>query len=472
MDLHPGPENHRTSATRLAESYPLRRAFQENEDWYQDLVEHSHDLLCLHDLEGRFLSMNPRPAQLLGYSVEEILRIPMRELVPAEYQPQFDAYLRQIQRTGEAHGVMEVMTRSGGRRIWEYHNTLRSEGVEEPIVRSIAHDVTEQRDTEKRLREVSDQLLTRVREGDRSIRDLKLFRTLVDRSNDSILVTDPDTMRFLDANETACSRLGYSREELLRLRVFDINPVVTEDSVLKLMDELKSAGVLSLESVHRRKDGSEFPVELDATRVLLDRDYVVTIARDITESKQAGERLKEYERVLEGLDERILVVDREYRYVIANRAFLNRRGLAREEVIGRNVSDILDDKTFQAVIKPKMDECFAGNVVRYELKYKYPEQDERELFASYFPIDGPGGIDRIACILRDITEQKQAERELQRRALLLNLAHDAILVRGMERGEIMFWNRGAADTYGWEAEEAMEIRVCHSLAANDFSAST
>jgi PAS domain S-box-containing protein len=187
MNLHPGPENSRPSSIRLTESYPLRRAFQDNEDWYQDLVEHSHDLLCIHDLEGRLLSMNPRPAQLLGYSVEEILRIPMRDLIPPEYRSQFDAYMQQIQRTGEAHGLTTVMTRSGGRRIWEYHNTLRSEGVEEPIVRAIAHDVTDQRATEKRLRELSDQLLSQVREGDRSIRDLKLFRTLVDRSNDSIL---------------------------------------------------------------------------------------------------------------------------------------------------------------------------------------------------------------------------------------------------------------------------------------------
>ena len=105
---------------------PIRRALHENEDWYQDLVEHSHDLLCIHDLEGRLLSVNPAPARLLGYSVEEILQIPMRELIAPEFRAQFDAYLKQIERVGEARGLLAVMTRSGERRIWEYHNTLRT----------------------------------------------------------------------------------------------------------------------------------------------------------------------------------------------------------------------------------------------------------------------------------------------------------------------------------------------------------
>src|SRR5271163_132581 len=102
MDLHPGPEKRRVAQVKLAELEPIRRALQENEDWYQDLVEHSQDLLCIHDLEGRLLSVNPAPARLLGYSVEEILQIPMREMIPPEFRASFDEYLRKIEREGEA----------------------------------------------------------------------------------------------------------------------------------------------------------------------------------------------------------------------------------------------------------------------------------------------------------------------------------------------------------------------------------
>jgi len=293
MDLHPGPEKRRVAQVKLAELEPIRRALQENEDWYQDLVEHSQDLLCIHDLEGRLVSVNPVPARMLGYSVEEILQIPMRELIAPEFRSQFDAYLNQIERVGEARGFLTVMTRSGERRIWKYHNTLRSEGVETPIVRGLAHDVTEQKNAEKLAREAIENLRSKAGEGERTIREMKLFRTLVDKSNDAIEVVDPETLRFLDANETACSALGYSREELLSLGVFDIDPTVTESTAPKTLEKLRESGFLVMESVHRRKDGSTFPVEVSLRRVQIDRDYVVAIARDITERRHAEEALRQ-----------------------------------------------------------------------------------------------------------------------------------------------------------------------------------
>ncbi|MGA7633102.1 MAG: PAS domain S-box protein, partial [Terriglobales bacterium] len=81
----------------------IRRDLEDNQDWCRDLVEHSQDLLCVHDLKGRFLSINPVPARLLGYTVEEILRTPMRDFMDPKSRNEFDAYLREIERTGEAH---------------------------------------------------------------------------------------------------------------------------------------------------------------------------------------------------------------------------------------------------------------------------------------------------------------------------------------------------------------------------------
>src|SRR5882724_632670 len=152
MALHPGERKCHFPQEAPVALDPIRRAFEEDEDWYRDLVEHSRDLLCVHDLEGRFLSVNPVPARLLGYSVEEMLRKPMRDFIPEKFRAQFDAYLREIESTGQAHGTMAVLTRSGEQRIWEYHNTLRTEGVEIPIVRGIAHDVTERVWADKALR--------------------------------------------------------------------------------------------------------------------------------------------------------------------------------------------------------------------------------------------------------------------------------------------------------------------------------
>ncbi len=418
MDLHPGTKTYHVAEVKFADLDLIRRALDENTDWYQDLVEHSQDLLCIHDLQGRLLAVNAAPARVLGYSVEELLKIPMREMIVPEFRPDFDAYLKDIAITGESHGWMGVMTRSGEQRIWEYHNTLRIEGVASPIVRGMARDVTEQRRAERLAREANDLLRNQARENERTIRELKLFRALLDQSNDSIKVIDPETLRLLDVNERACSELGYSREEMLSLRVFDIDPAVTQTSLEKIKEELRESGSFMMETVHRRKDGSTFPVEVSMRQVQLDRDYVVTISRDITERKLAEARLLEYESVVESLEEIILVVDRDYRYVIANREFLKRRGLKREQLLGRTVMDQLRSegmsKEALALVKEKMDECFQGKVVEYELTYQYPTLGARDLFLTYFPIKGTKGVDRIAGVLRDITERKRAEEALRR----------------------------------------------------------
>ena len=584
MDLHPGPQQPHIVEVKRTELIPIRHALQEDEDWYQDLVEHSHDLLCIHDLSGRLLAINPAPARVLGYSVDELLRIPMQDLIDPPFRPQFDAYLTEIERVGEARGLMAVTTRRGERRIWEYYNTLRTEGVTSPIVRGIAHDVTEQKYREKMLHETREGLLSEARENERIIRELELFRMLVDHSNDAIEVVDPATLRFLDVNQKACSALGYSREELLSLSVLDIDPELTQASVGEIREQLRKTGALVLGRLRRRKDGSFFPVEISMKWVRLNRDYVITIAhdltsrmqgeaqiqasearyravyerspvgicwvetgtggllgvnpkyceivgrterdllsrdfqsithpddlpanleklrqlaegevrsygiekrylrpdgsirwaevdvaamwldgdhplwhmaivQDITERKQAEDRLREYERVVEGLEEMIVVVDRDYRYVIANRAFLDYRGMTKGQVVGRRVDEVVHKDVFDTLIKEKMDECFQGKVVSYEIEYNDPRLGERELFATYFPIEGSAGVERVAAILQDVTESKRSERALRHtKDFSQNLIQTAnVMILGLDRdGNVNLLNEAGEKITGYSFSE-------------------
>jgi PAS domain S-box-containing protein len=418
MNLHPGLEQRHEAEVkqpevRRAELDPIFRALQENEDWYQDLVEHSQDLLCIHDLTGKLLSVNPAPARALGYSVEELLQIPMRELVAPGYRDQFDAYLEQIKREGEAHGHLCLLTRSGDRRIWKYYNTLRTEGVASPIVRGIAHDVTEQLRREKLLRSSSEVLVEEAKRNDLTIRDLQLFRALVDQSNDAIEVLDPETLQFLDMNEKACTSLGYSREEMLRLTVLDIDSTRTSAAMDEIKKEMQQSGFLVSQSVHRRKDGSKFPVEVSMRWVHIDRDYVVSVTRDLSERKQAQEREREYERVVEGSSEIILVVDRQYRCVLANRAYLQHWGVNKDQAVGRLLPDLMGAHVFHTSVKKNLDECFEGKEIQFEQRYKFPNVGERDLFVSYFPIEGGAGVDRVACVMQDVTERKRVEQALR-----------------------------------------------------------
>ena len=135
---------------------------------------------------------------------------------------------------------------------------------------------------------------------------LKLFRTLLDQSTDGIEVVDPETMRFMDVNDAECRSLGYQRDELLQMTVLDIDPAARQNKseiANRVLSELGKSGVARFESVHRRKDGKEFPVEVSVQVIELDRPYWISIARDLSERKKHEAELLRLNRVLRTLNE-------------------------------------------------------------------------------------------------------------------------------------------------------------------------
>jgi len=122
----------------------------------------------------------------------------------------------------------------------------------------------------------------------------ELYRELHDHVRDIILVIDADTGRIVEANRAAEQAYQYSRDELLALTIYDLR-LEAQPSVTDQMRSADRRGTL-FETVHRRKDGSVFPVEVSSRgETLEDSRYLLSIIRDITERKRAEE---ERERLL------------------------------------------------------------------------------------------------------------------------------------------------------------------------------
>lgn len=149
------------SAVDVTERRQNERALRESEDRYRDLVEKSGVLICTHDLDGRFLTVNEAAVRATGYPAERLLAMGIGELLASSVREEVDDYLGRLRRDGSARGLMKIRTATGEIRVWEYDNTVRTEGVPRPVVRGIARDITEQRAAEQAARK-NDLLLRNV----------------------------------------------------------------------------------------------------------------------------------------------------------------------------------------------------------------------------------------------------------------------------------------------------------------------
>ncbi|MGD0165999.1 MAG: PAS domain S-box protein [Gaiellaceae bacterium] len=125
-----------------------------------------------------------------------------------------------------------------------------------------------------------------ISERKRAEEQLALLKHSIDSHYDGAYWMDADD-RFFYVNDAACEAVGYEREELIGQPVTLINPRATPDAMKNVWEQLRTFGFSLVESVHRRKDGSEFPVELVATYVQFGgNEYHCGFARDISERKQ------------------------------------------------------------------------------------------------------------------------------------------------------------------------------------------
>ncbi|MEO7793941.1 MAG: PAS domain S-box protein, partial [Thermoanaerobaculia bacterium] len=128
-------------------------ALRASEDHTRDLVDHSLDLICTHDLEGRMLSVNEAGLALSGYSREAFLQMNVVDLLAPEVRGGFAEYLTAFRAEGRASGLMRIRNAAGEIRFWEFTSTLRTKGVPTPVVRGTARDVTVERRAQQELLE-------------------------------------------------------------------------------------------------------------------------------------------------------------------------------------------------------------------------------------------------------------------------------------------------------------------------------
>jgi diguanylate cyclase (GGDEF)-like protein/PAS domain S-box-containing protein len=165
------------------------------------------------------------------------------------------------------------------------------------------------------------------------------FQSLFDAVPDAVTVLDVDGV-VIDANASACQTFGRSREQLIGLSVYDLNPALPRDRVSRVIQEHGDGRPFVHPTTNLRADGTQFPVEVHSQVFIHDgRPYVMAVARDVSERVAAESELRaseaRYRELLQVMDKGVLVQDERGRVMSVNPAACR--------ILGREEAELIDD---------------------------------------------------------------------------------------------------------------------------------
>jgi PAS domain S-box-containing protein len=246
------------------------RNLRESEQRLRGLYDAPHVGIALTDMSGRYLQFNDAFREICGYTAEELGALDYWTLTPKKYEAAEAEQLESLNRTGHYGPYEKEYRRKDGSLIpLQLNGALLKGGDGQSYIWSIVEDITERKKLEARLAAKSARNRLFLRNASDGVHILNAVGTVV------------------EASDSFCSMLGYTRAEVIGMHPAQWDPRLSVTGNRARSSELLSGNRARFATVHRRKDGSTFDVEVTADRFDLDGEsYVYCSSRDITEQKR------------------------------------------------------------------------------------------------------------------------------------------------------------------------------------------
>jgi len=253
--------------------------------------------------------------------------------------------------------------------------------------------------------------------------ELSQFKNTLDQTLDCVFMFDPESLRFTYVNKGAILQVGYSETELLQMTAVDFKPLFTlaqfRQAIQPLIDGVQPS--LTFQTVHRHKDGHDVPVEsfLQLVRLEGQPPRFVAMVSDITERKQAEEKLRDKNQLLDSIVDNIPSViflkrASDLRYELWNRAGEVLLGKGRNELVGCNDYDIFPKEQADFFIQKDREALGQNEIVDIPEEIAESPHGTRVFHTKKLVLkDSHGQPQYLLGIAEDITERKLAEEEIR-----------------------------------------------------------
>lgn len=410
------------------DSLAMEESLRHSEEKFRSLVENLPQNIFIKDPDSVYISCNMVFANVVGVAPEQIAGMTDYDFFPPEMAGKYRADDRRIIDSGEVEEIEEAYVVRGQARI---AHTIKvpfknPQGVVTGVL-GMFHDVTERRQAE---------LLA------------QRFGYLLRASFNEIYLFDASSLLFLETSEGARKNLGYSAEAMARMTPLDIKPSFTPERFEQLLAPLRSGeqDLLLFETLHRRKDGTTYPVEARLQFMNAVPPAFLAVIQDVTERKLAeSELLRQrsfFRQVIDADPNLIFVKDAAGRLLLANQALAKLYGMQPDDMLGEKYLAKLKQSGNEAERYLEMDREVIRT--RQPVSFMHPTSlggKERWFMNTKTPLELPDGSVNVLGISMDITERRRAEEELRESEALFRAMAD--------NAPIIIWMADARDGHNY-----------------------
>lgn len=248
-----------------------------SEEKFRIITENSADAIFVTDNKGRYLYVNSKTVNLLGYTKEELLTLTIADLAPKDKVKEYFQIFSELLKDGKSYNEIELLKKDGNLISVDLNAVLLPNG----LIYGSCRDITDRKHTEEVL-----------------LQSETKFRKLINSLPDPVLVVDTHG-RIIYCNDSAIKVFDYNIDEMLSYNIEDLIPKDFRKHHIALMSRYMSEPKSrpmgeGRELFARRKDGSEFPTEIMLEPVEINKNqFILAIVRDITDRKRAEKELIE-----------------------------------------------------------------------------------------------------------------------------------------------------------------------------------